>query len=286
MYHETDVSEIAGPSAADASPATTQAEQVAGQAIDQKESEALKKQAFTSITFVDCTFDGGILEVSALAESRKEFFQDTTAAQLSDTSGSEKGATGLLRLWETYDKSFHAAVAAAKHEATQLDPGKAKNLVFAIVKSGYAVLSERERLLKAVGLMCLKEDSRKKTPSSQHMEAPPLFVTLHQLEDCLNRIEIQDSLAVLGGDQCLKMTFQTASAEQDQRMLQSVAQEINGIISTEISSAASSLDEAISTVSSMVPTIPVLKEVMGLALWIAQAQLRYALCCMNAPAAI
>ena len=113
-----------------------------------------------------------------------------------------------------------------------------------------------------------------------------MYVTLHQLEDCLNRIAIQDSLAVLGGDQCLKKTFQTASAEQDQCILQSVAQELNGIISTEISSVASCLDEAISMVSSMVPTIPVLKEVMGLALWIARAQLRYALYCMNAPAAI
>jgi hypothetical protein len=230
--HETDASEIAGPSAADASPATTEAEQVAGQAIGQKEVDALKKQAFTSIKFADYTFDGGILEVSALAESRKEFveiFQNTTAAQLSDTSRSEKGATGLLRLWETYDKSFHAAVAAAKHEATQLDPARAKNLVIAITKSGYAVLPEREGLLKAVGL-CLEE--------GLCVQGSPLYVTLHQLEDCLNRIEIQDSLAVLGGDQCLKMTFQTASAEQDQRMLQSVAQEINGIISTEISSAA------------------------------------------------
>ena len=233
--------------------------------------------------FVDDIFDGGILEVSALAESREKFvqiFQNTTAAQLSDTSGSEKGATGLLMLWEKYDKSLLAAVAAAKHGATQLDPTKAKKLVFAIVKSGYAVLPERERLLKAVGVMCLEKDS-------QHVEAPPLFVTLHQLEDCLNRIAIQDSLAVLGDIQCLKKTVQTASsAEQDQCILQSVAQELNGIISTELSSVASSIDGAISMVSSMVPTIPVLKEVMGLALWIAQAQLRYALYCMNASAAI
>ena len=136
---------------------------------------------------------------------------------------------------------------------------------------------EREKLLKTVGL-CLEE--------GLCLQGSPLYVTLRKLEDCLNRTRIQDPLAVLGGDQCLKKTFQTATAEQDQCILQSAAQELNGIISTEISSVAGCLDGAISMVSSMVPTIPVLKEVMGLALWIAQAQLRYALYCMNAPAAI
>jgi hypothetical protein len=58
------------------------------------------------------------------------------------------------------------------------------------------------------------------------LQGSPLHVTLHQLEDCVNRIAIQDSLAVLGGDQCLKETFQTASAEQDQCILQSAAQEL------------------------------------------------------------
>ena len=56
--------------------------------------------------FEDYIFDGGILEVSALAESREKFVQIFTAAQLSDTSGSEKGATGLLRLWEKLPASL------------------------------------------------------------------------------------------------------------------------------------------------------------------------------------
>jgi len=85
-----------------------------------------------------------------------------------------------------------AAVAAAKHEATQLDLAKAKNLVIAIAKSGNAAVPEREKLLKAVGLVCLEEGLR--------LQGSPLHVTLHQLEDCVNRIAIQDSLAVLGGD--------------------------------------------------------------------------------------
>jgi hypothetical protein len=75
----------------------------------------------------------------------------------------------------------------------------------------------------------------------------------------------------------LKEIFQTASAEQDQCILQSAAQEINCIVSTDIICVAGSLDGAISMVSSMVPAIPVLKEVMGLILWIVQAQLRYGL---------